>query len=109
MVPHLREKLKDWAFSEETATNISELIGKIPQDIRTDKVALTEFVQSSGLWDKVLAEVKQENIQNKQETNVKGDLQNQVNFQETTLNNPTFNFGVKEESTNSEFISGKKS
>lgn len=109
MVPHLREKLKGWVFSEETATNLSELTGNIPEEIRADKAALTKFILSSGLWNKVLADVKQENIQNKQETNVKGDLHNQTNFQNSTLNNPTFNIGVEEHSSNNEVTPGKKS
>ncbi|UAA38413.1 hypothetical protein KIH87_17295 [Paraneptunicella aestuarii] len=109
MVPHLREKLKGWIFSDETATSLSELTGNIPQEVRADTTALTEYIQSSSLWNKVLADVKQENTQNKQETNIEGDLHNQFNFQGAILNNPTLNFDTKGQSTESEVAPAKKS
>lgn len=93
-VPHLRNKLKDWVFSDETANHIVELSSNVPANKRVDANALEDYIQSSGLWQSQLSEIKQKNIQNKQEVNVKGDVGTQTNIQK--VENSTINIGTTE-------------
>lgn len=73
-LPFLREKLRDWAFSDETANHIVELSSTLPADKLIDAKAFEEHIQASGLWQSYLKEITQPKTEYNQTTNNSGEI-----------------------------------
>lgn len=85
-VPHLRNKLKDWVFSDETANHIVELSSNVPANKLVDANALEDYIQSSGLWQSQLKEITQTKNEYHQTTHNDGEIGQQNNNQGGTTN-----------------------
>ena len=84
-VPHLREKLKDWVFKDETANHIVELSSSVPADKLVDAKAFEDYIQASGLWQSQLKEITQSSTEYHGSNHVEGSARDLYSTKEGNI------------------------
>ena len=94
MLPTLRQKLKGWVFKDETAEQLVELSEMIPKEARASQEAFQAFIESKGVWQSQLKEIRQESTEYHGSNHVEGNARDVYSANEGGITiNKTYNYG----------------